>query len=173
MLLGILFEKQNIAFLVGLAFGVAASCNFPVLILSMYWKGLTTRGALWGGIAGLVSAVGLVVLSTAVWVTVLGNAQALFPYDHPAIFSMTLAFFVTWLVSVTDKSARAAKERKPSRISTCVPRPASGQRPLRHTDHSSGAACGSAPRPRLSFEGPPGSFFVPETGTGMAIRIKE
>jgi cation/acetate symporter len=108
--LGILFKDQNIAFLVALTFGVAASVNFPVLILSMYWKGLTTRGALWGGIAGLVSAVGLVILSPAVWVKVLGNAQAVFPYDHPAIISMTLAFVVTWLGSITDKSARAAKE---------------------------------------------------------------
>ncbi len=108
--LGILFKDQNIAFLVALTFGVAASVNFPVLILSMYWKGLTTRGALWGGVAGLVSAVGLVILSPAVWVKVLGNAQAVFPYDHPAIISMTLAFVVTWLGSVTDKSARAAKE---------------------------------------------------------------
>ncbi|MCG2576055.1 cation acetate symporter [Dechloromonas sp. XY25] len=108
--LGILFKDQNIAFLVALTFGVAASVNFPVLILSMYWKGLTTRGALLGGIAGLVSAVGLVILSPAVWVKVLGNAQAVFPYDHPAIISMTLAFVVTWLGSVTDKSARAAKE---------------------------------------------------------------
>ena len=110
IILGILFKDQNVAFLVALAFGVAASVNFPVLILSMYWKGLTTRGALWGGIAGLVSAVGLVILSPAVWVKVLGNAQAVFPYDHPAIISMTLAFVVTWLGSVTDKSARAGKE---------------------------------------------------------------
>ena len=55
--LGILFEKMNVAFMVGLAFGIAASANFPVLILSMYWKGLTTLGALAGGYAGLVSAV--------------------------------------------------------------------------------------------------------------------
>jgi cation/acetate symporter len=76
----------------------------------MYWKGLTTRGALWGGIAGLVSSVGLVILSPTVWVKILGNKAAIFPYDHPAIVSMTLAFIVTWLLSVTDKSARAAKE---------------------------------------------------------------
>jgi cation/acetate symporter len=109
--LGILFEKQNVAFLVGLTFGIAASANFPVLILSMYWRGLTTRGALAGGIAGLVSAVVLVVLSKAVWVTVLGKAAPIFPYEHPALFSMPLAFFVTWLFSVTDRSARAASER--------------------------------------------------------------
>ena len=110
VLLGIAFEKQNVAFMVGLAFGVAASCNFPVLILSMYWKGLTTRGAIWGSIAGLVSAVLIVVLSKAVWVTVLGNKEPIFPYEQPAIFSMPIAFFFAWLGSVTDKSARAAKE---------------------------------------------------------------
>ena len=110
IILGILFKDQNVAFLVALTFGVAASVNFPILILSMYWKGLTTRGALWGGIAGLVSSVGLVILSPAVWVKVLGNASAIFPYDHPAIISMTAAFVVTWLGSVTDKSDRAAKE---------------------------------------------------------------
>ncbi|MBX3668821.1 MAG: cation acetate symporter [Rhodocyclaceae bacterium] len=108
--LGIAFKDQNVLFLVALAFGVASSVNFPVLILSMYWKGLTTRGALWGGLAGLFSSVGLVVLSPAVWVKVLGNAKPIFPYDHPAIISMTLAFVITWLMSVTDKSARAANE---------------------------------------------------------------
>ncbi|HRY18465.1 MAG TPA: cation/acetate symporter ActP, partial [Candidatus Competibacteraceae bacterium] len=85
VLLGIAFERQNVAFMVGLAFGVAASCNFPVLILSMYWKGLTTRGAIWGSIAGLVSAVLIVVLSKAVWVSVLGNKEPIFPYEQPAI----------------------------------------------------------------------------------------
>lgn len=110
ILLGIAFKDQNVLFLVALAFGVASSVNFPVLILSMYWKGLTTRGALWGGIAGLISAVGLVILSPTVWVKILGNPKAIFPYDHPAIVSMTLAFIVTWLLSVTDKSARAEKE---------------------------------------------------------------
>jgi cation/acetate symporter len=112
VLLGIAFEKQNVAFMVGLAFGVAASCNFPVLILSMYWKGLTTRGAVWGSIAGLVSAVLIVVLSKAVWVTVLGNKDPLFPYEQPAIFSMPIAFFFAWLGSVLDTSAQAAQEKE-------------------------------------------------------------
>lgn len=109
--LGIAFKDQNVAFLVALAFGVAASVNFPILILSMYWKGLTTRGALWGGIAGLVSAVTLVILSPAVWKTVLGNKAAIFPYDHPALFSMTLAFLVTVIVSKLDSSARSKEEQ--------------------------------------------------------------
>jgi len=112
VLLGIAFEKQNVAFMVGLAFGVAASCNFPVLILSMYWKGLTTRGAVWGSIAGLISAVLIVVLSKAVWVVVLGNKDPIFPYEQPAIFSMPIAFFFAWLGSVTDSSVRAAKEKE-------------------------------------------------------------
>ena len=110
VVLGIAFEKQNVAFLVGLTFGIAASANFPVLILSMYWKGLTTRGALLGGLIGLLSAVTLVILSKSVWVTVLGNAEPLFPYEQPALFSMPLAFFFTWLFSVTDRSERARKE---------------------------------------------------------------
>ena len=58
--LGYVFEQQNVAFMVGLAFAIAASCNFPVLLMSMFWKGLTTRGALIGGLLGLISAVALV-----------------------------------------------------------------------------------------------------------------
>ena len=110
IILGILFEKQNIAFMVGLAFGVAAAANFPVLILSMYWKGLTTRGALFGGYGGLVSAVVFVVLSKSVWVDVLGNKAALFPYTQPALFAMPIAFLLAYVFSKTDSSVRAGKE---------------------------------------------------------------
>ncbi|MDH1054687.1 cation acetate symporter [Pseudomonas alcaligenes] len=109
--LGILFEQQNVAFLVGLTFGIAASTNFPVLIMAMYWKGLTTRGALLGGCAGLISALVLVILSPAVWVAVLGHAEAIYPYDHPALFSMPLAFLAIVVVSRMDRSARAERER--------------------------------------------------------------
>lgn len=109
--MGILFEQQNVAFLVGLTFGIAASTNFPVLIMAMYWKGLTTRGALLGGCAGLISALVLVILSPAVWVAVLGHAEAIYPYDHPALFSMPLAFLVIVVVSRMDRSARAERER--------------------------------------------------------------
>ena len=110
IVLGIAFEKQNIAFMVGLAFGVAAAANFPVLILSMYWKGLITRGALWGGYSGLVSAVLFVLLSKSVWVDVLGYKAAIFPYTQPALFAMPLAFFMAWLMSKTDGSVRAKAE---------------------------------------------------------------
>ncbi len=110
IVLGILFEKQNIAFMVGLAFGVAAAANFPVLILSMYWKGLTTRGALWGGYSGLVSAVLFVLFSKSVWVDVLGNAAALFPYTQPALFAMPVAFLMAYVMSKSDSSVRAKEE---------------------------------------------------------------
>ena len=109
--LGILFEKQNIAFMVGLAFSIAASCNFPVLFLSMYWKNLTTRGAMLGGWLGLITAVLLMILGPTVWVQVLGNAQAIFPYEYPALFSMAIAFAGIWLFSITDTSKSAAEER--------------------------------------------------------------
>ncbi|MBL8464249.1 MAG: cation acetate symporter, partial [Thauera sp.] len=112
VLLGMAFEKMNIAFMVALAFGVAASANFPVLILSMYWKGLTTKGALVGGYSGLVSAVLFVLLSKSVWVDVLGNASAIFPYTQPALFSMPIAFFMTWLFSTLDSSKAAVAEKE-------------------------------------------------------------
>jgi len=110
IVLGILFEKQNVAFMVGLAFGIAAAANFPVLILSMYWKGLTTRGALAGGYGGLVSAVMFVVLSKSVWVDVFGYKAAIFPYTQPALFAMPMAFLLAYLVSMSDSSARAKAE---------------------------------------------------------------
>ena len=109
--LGYVFQKQNVAFMVGLAFAVAASCNFPVLLMSMLWRGTTTTGALIGGLLGLVSAVVMVVLSKAVWVTTFGHPAPLFPYDNPALFSMPLAFVGIWLFSTLDKSRRAERER--------------------------------------------------------------
>jgi cation/acetate symporter len=111
IVLGIAFEKQNIAFMVGLAFAIAASANFPILFLSIYWKNLTTRGALIGGSLGLVSAVLLVILGPIVWVQILGNSEAIFPYKYPALFSVTVAFISIWFFSITDKSKSAQKEK--------------------------------------------------------------
>ncbi|MNE71261.1 Cation/acetate symporter ActP [compost metagenome] len=109
--LGIVFKGQNVAFLVALTFGIAASSNFPVLLLAMYWKGLTSRGAICGGLSGLVSSVALVVLSPGVWVKVLHHPEAIFPFDYPALFSMPLAFGIAWVVSCLDRSAAANLER--------------------------------------------------------------
>ena len=112
VLLGIAFEKQNIAFMVSLAFAIAASANFPVLFLSVLWKDCTTRGAVIGGFLGLISSVGLTVVSPSVWEATLGNpaGSALFPYTSPALFSMAIGFI--WFFSITDRSAQAAKERE-------------------------------------------------------------
>ena len=109
--LGILFEKQNIAYMVGLAFAIAASTNFPVLFLSMFWRGLTTRGALIGGSLGLFTSVILVVLGPIVWVDIFGNTDPIFPSIYPAIYSISLAFLATWFFSVTDKSINAVEEK--------------------------------------------------------------
>ncbi|WP_345797174.1 cation acetate symporter [Castellaniella sp. MT123] len=113
VILGIAFEKQNIAFMVSLAFAVAASANFPVLFMSVLWKGCTTRGAMIGGFAGLISAVGLTVVSPSVWEVTLGHpaGSAWFPYASPALFSMTIGFVSIWLFSVTDRSERARIDR--------------------------------------------------------------
>ncbi len=111
--LGIAFEKQNIAFMVALAFAIAASANFPVLFMSVLWKDCTTRGAVIGGFLGLISSVGLTIVSPSVWEATLGNPKgsALFPYSSPALFSVTIGFVGIWLFSILDKSPQAATER--------------------------------------------------------------
>ena len=111
IILGIAFENQNVAFMVGLAFALAASGNFPILVLSMFWKGLTTRGAVVGGFSGLLVAALLIILGPTVWVSVLHHEAPIFPYGNPAIFTIPLAFIVAWIVSVTDNSAQAAQDR--------------------------------------------------------------
>jgi len=113
VVLGIAFEKQNIAFMVSLAFAIAASANFPVLFMSVLWKDCTTKGAVIGGFLGLISSVVLTVVSPSVWEATLGNPKgsAWFPYTSPALFSMSIAFFGIWLFSILDKGARAQQDR--------------------------------------------------------------
>ena len=113
VVLGIAFERQNIAFMVALAFAIAASANFPVLFMSVLWKDCTTRGAVIGGFLGLISSVALTVVSPSVWEVTLGNPKgsALFPYSSPALFSMTIAFVGIWLFSILDRSPQAGVER--------------------------------------------------------------
>jgi cation/acetate symporter len=113
VMLGIVFEKQNIAFMVSLAFAIAASANFPVLFMSVLWKDCTTRGVVIGGFLGLLSSVVLTIVSPSVWEATLGHPKgsALFPYTSPALFSMTIGFVGIWLFSVLDHSARARRDR--------------------------------------------------------------
>ena len=112
ILFGIAFEHQNVIFITNMALAVAGSANAPILLLSMYWQGLTTRGAIYGCLAGLVSSVVLIILGPQVWVDVIGMEKSLFPYVYPTIVSAPLAFVTAWLLSMTDKSARADKERE-------------------------------------------------------------
>ena len=110
--LSIVFEKQNIAYMVSLVFVVSGSASFPVLILSLYWRNLTTRGAVGGGTIGLVVAITLMVFGPTVWVDVLGHAQPIFPYKYPVLFSSPLAFACIWLISKLDRSERAQRDRE-------------------------------------------------------------
>ncbi|MCH8080622.1 MAG: cation acetate symporter [Proteobacteria bacterium] len=108
--LGIVFEQQNVAYMVGLAFAIAASVNFPILFLSMYWQNLTTRGAFIGGSIGLITAVLCMIFGPTIWVDILGNAEPIFPYKHPALFSMSAAFVSIYLISIFDKSQSGQEE---------------------------------------------------------------
>lgn len=112
ILLGIVFENQNVAFTVGLAFAIATSVNFPILLLCIYWKNLTTKGAFWGGLIGLIVVLALVILSPSIWVKSFGFSEAIFPYDHPAFFSMPLSFLLIYLISKFDRSKRAQKDKE-------------------------------------------------------------
>jgi cation/acetate symporter len=137
VVLGIAFEKQNIAFMVSLAFAIAASANFPVLFMSVLWKDCTTRGAVIGGFLGLISSVALTVVSPSVWEATLGNPKgsALFPYTSPALFSMTIGFVGIWLFSITGQERqRRHASAPPSRRSRCARKPATALRALRDTD---------------------------------------
>ena len=111
IIFGLIFENQNVAFMVGLAFAVAASANFPILALSMFWKGLTTRGAVVGGYTGLLLSLVMIILGPSVWVSVFHFESPVFPYGSPAIFSIPAAFIAAWLASITDKSARAEEDK--------------------------------------------------------------
>ncbi|WP_348518599.1 cation acetate symporter [Campylobacter sp. CCS1377] len=112
ILVGIIFENQNVAFTVGLAFAIAASVNFPILLLCLYWKNLTTKGAFWGGLIGLIVVVVLVLLSPSIWIKSFGFSEAIFPYDHPALFSMPLTFILIYIISKLDKSKRAKIDKE-------------------------------------------------------------
>jgi cation/acetate symporter len=111
VLLGIAFEKQNVAYIVALTFSIAACTNFPILVLSVFWKGLTTRGAVLGGYTGIFGSIGLLVIGPTVWTKVLLMGPAIFPYDFPTFVVLPLVLIVAYVGSVTDNSDSAKKER--------------------------------------------------------------
>ncbi len=108
--LGVAFEGQNVAFMVGLAFSIAASANFPALLLSMTWAGFTTRGAVASMATGTIASVVLITLSPTVWVGLLGQAEAIVPLRNPGIITVPLSFVVGIVVSLLapEPAARAA-----------------------------------------------------------------
>ncbi|HIJ38230.1 MAG TPA: cation/acetate symporter ActP [Rhodospirillaceae bacterium] len=111
VVLALVFQHQNVAYIVAVTFSIAACSNFPILALALFWRGLSTRGALIGGYAGILGSVGLLILGPTVWTDVLGLGPALFPFDYPTLFVLPLVFLLAWLASVTDDSAVAEQER--------------------------------------------------------------
>jgi cation/acetate symporter len=116
--LGILFKGQNVAFMVGLAFAIAASANFPALLLSIVWKRFTTQGAVWSILVGAFSSCTMILLSKTVWVDVFGFEQAIFPMKNPAIFSMTAAFAVGILASLLAPEKEAQEKFEDEKLRT-------------------------------------------------------
>jgi len=112
VLLGIAFEKQNVAYIVALTFSIAACTNFPVLVLSIFWRGLTTRGAVMGGYTGIIGSIGLLIIGPTVWTKVLGMGPAIFPYDFPTFVVLPTVLIVAYIASVTDSSESGKKERE-------------------------------------------------------------
>jgi cation/acetate symporter len=107
VLLGILFKGQNVAFMVGLAFAIAASANFPALLLSIVWRRFNTMGAVCSIATGAFMSLLLIVLSPTVWVDLLGNPKAIFPLRNPAIVSMSMAFLVAIVASLATSEPEA------------------------------------------------------------------
>ena len=116
--LGMAFKGQNVAFMVGLAFAIAASANFPALLLSIVWKGFTTQGAIWSILVGAFASVSLIVLSPTVWVSIFKFQTAIFPMKNPAIFSMTLAFAVGIVVSLLTPEKEAQEKFEDEKVRT-------------------------------------------------------
>jgi cation/acetate symporter len=108
--LGNMFKEQNVAFMVGLAFAVAASANFPALLLSITWSKYTTKGATASIYTGLILASGLIILSPTVWVDIMHNPKAIFPLKNPAVISMSASFVVGILISLIAPEREAAQK---------------------------------------------------------------
>jgi cation/acetate symporter len=107
VVLGIAFKGQNVAFMVGLAFAIACSANFPALLLSIVWRRFNTAGAVTSMLTGAVLSVTLIVLSPTVWVDIFKNPAPLFWLRNPAIVSMTASFLVGIAASLLTREPSA------------------------------------------------------------------
>ena len=108
IVLGIAFKGQNVAYMVGLAFAIAASANFPALLLSMFWRPFTTTGAVASIVVGTATALALIYLSPTIQVDMLKHASAWFPLRNPGIVSIPLSFVVGIVVSLAAPESEAA-----------------------------------------------------------------
>lgn len=118
IVLGLIFKGQNVAFMVGLAFAIAASANFPSLLLSILWKKFTTKGAVASVFTGAGLAIVLIVFSPTVWVDIFNNESALFPLKNPALFSMPAAFLVGVVVSLLTPEKEAENKFEDEKLRT-------------------------------------------------------
>lgn len=118
--LGIIFKGQNVAFLVGLAFAVAASANFPALFMSMFWKNFSTGGAVTSQITGLFLSVGLICLSPTVMVDIFKYQEAISPLKNPAIISLPAAFISGYIVSLMTPDRRAQDMFEDEKLRTYI-----------------------------------------------------
>lgn len=118
--LGIIFKGQNVAFLVGLAFAIAASANFPALFMSMFWKKFTTSGAVVSQLTGLIASVGLICLSPTVMVDILKMSEPIFPLKNPAIISLPLAFIAGYVASILTPDRRAQEMYEEEKLRTYI-----------------------------------------------------
>ncbi len=118
IVLGLVFKGQNVAFMVGLAFSIAASANFPALLLSIIWRKFTTQGAVWSIATGAILSLVLIVLSPTIWVDILQNPEAIFPLKNPALVSMSAAFLTGILVSLLSPETEAAEKFESEKLRT-------------------------------------------------------
>jgi cation/acetate symporter len=118
IVLGLVFKGQNVAFMVGLAFSIAASANFPALLMSIIWKKFTTQGAVWSIATGAVLSLVLIVISPTIWVDILHNPEAIFPLKNPALVSMSGAFLVGIVVSLLQAEPEAAGKFESEKLRT-------------------------------------------------------
>jgi cation/acetate symporter len=108
VMLGITFKGQNVAFTVSLAFAIAASANFPALVLAIFWRGYTTAGAVTSMVVGTLATLILIYLSPTIQVDVLGRETAWFPLKNPALITMPLSFLAGAAVALLVPEPRAA-----------------------------------------------------------------
>jgi cation/acetate symporter len=108
VILGITFKGQNVAFMVGLAFAIAASGNFPALVLSIFWRGYTTAGAVASMVIGTGATLLLIYFSPTIQVDILKHGEAWFPLRNPALVTVPLAFLVGIVVSLLRREPAAA-----------------------------------------------------------------